>query len=191
MADFLGSPLGGVLYCIGRVVPFLTDAVSYVVSIITLLLVKATFQQERTDGVTRKLRSEIVIGLNWLWRQRVLRSLTTLTSEINFVFPTSTLIVIVLAQKQHASSTLIGVIFAVGGIGYLLGALLGSPVQRRFSLVSIIRWVCWLFVLFWPLFAVAPNPFILAAILAVILIIRPVYGVAQLSYRLALIPDKL
>lgn len=191
VADSLGPPVGGILYSIGRVIPFLADAVSYIVSIISLFFIKARFQHARTDSVARTLRSEIVVGLIWLWRQRIIRSLAILTSGINFVFPTSMLIVIILAQKQHASPTLIGVIFALGGISYLLGALLGSPIRRRLRLVVIIRWTCWLFVLFWPLFAVAPNPFLLAAILAVLSAIRPIYGVAQLSYRLALIPDEL
>ncbi len=191
VADSLGPPLGGVLYSIGRMIPFLADAISYIVSIISLLFIKTRFQHARTDSAVSTLRTEIVVGLAWLWRQRVIRALAILTSGINFVFPTSMLIVIVLAQKHHASSALIGVIFALGGMSYLLGALLGSPIRRRLRLVSIIRWTCWLFVLFWPLFAFATNLLILAAVLGVLTCIRPIYGVAQLSYRLALIPDEL
>ncbi len=43
----------------------------------------------------------------------------------------------------------------------------------------------------WPFFALAPNPFVLGVILAYLSLIRPIYGVTQLSYRLAQIPDEL
>jgi MFS family permease len=46
-ALMLGQPLGGLLYSIGRLVPFLTDAVSYAVSVVSLLFIRAKFQGER------------------------------------------------------------------------------------------------------------------------------------------------
>jgi hypothetical protein len=48
------------------------------------------------------------------------------------------LIIIVLVQHQGASSLTIGLIFGIGGIGGIVGALLGALVQRRFSFRTII-----------------------------------------------------
>jgi hypothetical protein len=42
-----------------------------------------------------------------------------------------------------------------------------------------------------PLYAIAPNPFVLGAIAATSLAFDPLYDVVQYSYRLALIPDQL
>src|SRR5439155_671489 len=39
-----GQPLGGVLFGLGRLVPFLFDAVSYLVSVVSLLLIRTPFQ---------------------------------------------------------------------------------------------------------------------------------------------------
>ena len=130
-------------------------------------------------------------GLSWLWHQPVIASLAVITSGLNLVFPTSTLIVIVLAERQHVPPALIGVIFALGGGGYTLGTLLGSTLQRLLRLGSIILGVCWLFVLLWPLFAVASSPLLLGAVLIGLSLLRPIHGVVQVSYRLAVVPDEL
>src|SRR5215467_8588714 len=47
VTELIGPSIGGVLYGIGRVVPFLTDAISYGASVVSLLLIKAEFQEER------------------------------------------------------------------------------------------------------------------------------------------------
>src|SRR5215472_2804630 len=103
----------------------------------------------------------------------------------------STLIVIVLAQKQHIPPALIGVLFALGGAGYAIGTLLGASFQRWLRLEFVILGVCWLFVLLWPLFAVAASPLLLAAVLLGLSLLWPIYGVAQVSYRLTVVPDEL
>ena len=190
VTNLLGAPLGGLLYSVGRAFPFLADAFSYVVSACSLLFIKASFQQERVKA-PRYLWSEMRQGLSWLWHQPVIASLAVITSGLNLVFPTSTLIVIVLAERQHVPPVLIGVIFALGGGGYTLGTLLGSPLQRLLRLGSIILGVCWLFVLLWPLFAVASSPLMLGAVLIGLSLLRPIHGVVQVSYRLAVVPDEL
>lgn len=190
VTNLLGAPLGGLLYTMGRAFPFVADALSYVISALSLLFIKASFQQERVRA-TRRLWREMMEGLSWLWHQPVIASLAAITSGLNLVFPTSTLIVIVLAQRQHASPALIGLLFALGGGGYTLGALLSSPLQRSIRLGPLILGVCWLFALVWPLFAVASNLVMLGAVLIALSLLRPVYGVVQVSYRLSVIPDEL
>lgn len=190
VSNLLGAPLGGLLYSVGRAFPFVADALSSVASVCSLLFIKASFQQQRVKA-PRFLFREMRQGLSWLWHQPVIASLAVITSGLNLVFPTSTLIVIVLAERQHVSPALIGAILALGGGGYTLGTLLGSPLQRWLRLGSIILGVCWLFVLLWPLFAVASSPLMLGAILLGLSLLRPMYGVVQVSYRLSVVPDEL
>jgi predicted MFS family arabinose efflux permease len=99
--------------------------------------------------------------------------------------------VIVLAQRQHVSPALIGAIFALGGGSYTLGTLLGAPLQRWLRLESIILGVCWLFALLWPLFAVVSTLLMFSAILLGLSLLRSMYGVVEVSYRLAVVPDEL
>ncbi len=189
--QLLGPPLAGLLYSMGRTIPFVVDAVSYCASIVSLLLIKRDFQEERVEQPLN-LRAEIGEGLRWLWGQPALRSLALLTSIVNFTFPdSSALIVIVIARQQHATPAFIGVIFSVGAVGYLVGSLVCGLCQRRFSVGRIIVTTCWLFALFWPLYALATNLFVLAGVTALIALVDPIYDITQFSYRAARIPDAL
>jgi MFS family permease len=186
----LGPSLGGALYTAGRLLPFVADAVSYVVSVISLFFIKAKFQKERI-AARRNLWIEIREGLSWLWHQPLIRFIAILTGGNNLINSGYVLIIIVLAQHQHASSFTIGLIFAVGGIGGIIGALIATPLQKRLSFAQAIIGTSWLFALCIPLYIIAPNPLILGIITAATFVANPVYNVVQFSYRSAIIPDEL
>ena len=77
LTSFISPPLGTLLYSISRPLPFLVDAISYIVSVISLFFIRTPFQQERTV-VTRNAYKEIVEGLRWLWHQPLLRTMALL-----------------------------------------------------------------------------------------------------------------
>jgi MFS family permease len=190
ITSLLGPPLGGVLFSLQRILPFLSDAISYAVSVLSLLFIKTDFQKERIVA-PRKLRVEIVEGLRWLWNQPLLRTMAFLNSGLSAIGFGTPLIVIVLAQQQHASPTFIGVIFAVGGISSILGAFLAPHIQRRFRFGQAIIGLWWLYALTLPLYALASSPLALGAVVAAFFLVDSNYNIVQFSYRLALIPDEL
>ncbi len=44
----LGPPIGGFIYQLGRTIPFLGDALSYICSVVSLFFIKTDFQEQRT-----------------------------------------------------------------------------------------------------------------------------------------------
>ena len=68
----IGPPLGGALYALGSMLPFLADAISYFASVISLFFIKANFQELRV-AARRKLWVEIGEGLSWLWHHPLIR----------------------------------------------------------------------------------------------------------------------
>jgi predicted MFS family arabinose efflux permease len=191
-ASLAGPPIGGLLYGISSALPFLADAISYAISVVTLLFVRTPLQGERS-APREPMAREIRVGLAWLWRKPVVRILAILSGLLNFVAPgASALLVIVLAQRQHASSPLIGLIFAGMGVGYILGSVLAGFIQRWLSFKTIMRVTCWLFAMVWGCYAFATsNLLLLALVSALFAFIDPVYDITQFSYRMALIPDAL
>jgi MFS family permease len=190
VSGLIGPSLGGALYSIGRAIPFLTDAISYGASVLSLFFIKAKFQEER-DPAPLHLWADIKEGLTWLWQQPLIRFLALLTGGMVAPVVGYSLILIVIAQSQHASAFTIGVIFACGGVGSILGALLVTPLQKLFSFGQLMIGSTWIWALTWLLFAVAPNPLILGIVTAVSFIIVPIYMSVQFGYRLAMIPDHL
>ncbi len=188
--SLLGQPLGGLLYQLGHTVPFLVDAISYVASVVSLFFVTTELQGER-DTVMPDLRREITEGLTWLWRQPLIRFMAFLSAGAWIPLYGNYLLVIVLARHLHASPVTIGFIFAANGIGGVLGSLIGGPLGRRFGFGPVVIASVWLWVLLWPLYAIAPNAVILGAITGTIFLVFSIYNVVQMSYRLLLIPDML
>jgi len=186
----IGPSISGALYSIGRAIPFLTDAISYGASVLSLFFIKTQFQEER-DPAPLHLWVDIKEGLSWLWHQPLLRFIAVLTGGITMPVVGYSLILIVLAQGLHASNFTIGLIFACGGIGSILGSLLVAPLVKRFSFSQLMIGSTWIWALTWLLFAIAPNPLVLGVVTVLSFIIVPIYMSVQFGYRLAVIPDHL
>src|SRR5437899_48048 len=190
ITSLVGPSLGGTLYTASQSLPFLADAISYIVSVLSLFFIKTKFQKERA-ATQRSLWAEIREGLSWLWHHPLIRFIAILTGGYNLIFSGFTLIVIVLAQHQHASSFTIGLVFAIGSVGGIVGALVATSIQRRFSFAQVIIGSTWLTTIIVPFFAIAPNIIVLGLLTAVLFFSGPIYNVVQMSYRMALIPDEL
>lgn len=190
-AHIVGPSFGTTLYQgLGRAAPFVADAISYLVSCVTLLLIRTQFRAA-PPAARRHLGAEIAEGLRWLWEQRLIRYMAFLTGSINLVNAGTGLLVIVLAKELGSSDVEIGLVFSVGGIGGILGALAGGQIQKRFSFGQVIVGVMWVQALLFPLYAIAPGYLFLGVVFALMYFGGPVYNVVQFSYRLALIPDAL
>ena len=193
VAGIAGPPIGTFLYAsLGRMAPFLADAVSYLVSVASLYSIKTRFQTERPQpAADRHLGREIMEGLRWLWRQPVVLFMAFNAGVTNLVLSSIALVLIVLARRMGAPDGAIGAIFSLGSVGAILGSLAGGRILRRFTFGQIVIWGSWLQALLYPLYALAPNILALGAISAGIFVIVPVASVAILSYRASLIPDEL
>jgi predicted MFS family arabinose efflux permease len=189
-AGLVGGPLGGVLFGLGRLVPFAVDAASYAVSAWSLVFVRASFQERRPRTASR-LRSDIAEGVGWLWRQTFLRSIVFLNSSLNFVFRAFELVVIVRAKELGASPGEIGAIFACFGAAAVLGSLAAPWVQRRLRPSAVVLGALWLTVPTMIGLAFVHEPLLLGAVVAPGVFLGPIYNVVVGSYRYALVPDRL
>jgi MFS family permease len=84
-ASLAGPAIGGVLFGLGRAVPFLADAVSYGISFGTVSRIRGRFRSER--AVERKaLWREVADGLRLVWRVPILRAVVIQAPLVNFAF---------------------------------------------------------------------------------------------------------
>ena len=101
------------------------------------------------------------------------------------------LLVIVLAERMHATAPEVGLILGLGGSGTVVGSLLAERVVRRLTFAQAFIGGNWLVALIWLLYAVAPTPIALGLVMAAIGAVYAVVNVAQFSYRMSLIPGAL
>jgi MFS family permease len=190
-AQMLGTPLGGVLFGLGRAVPFLVDALSYLVSIATLLLIRKEFQAPQEGRRRTRIVAEVKEGVRWLWNQPFLRATALLVAASNFLFAALVLILIVLAREGGASPAGIGVMLAGAGVGGVAGSLLAPWAEQRLSMKGIVIGANWIWALFLPLMLLSREPLWLGATFALMALVGPVWNVAIGVYQLTITPDRL
>jgi predicted MFS family arabinose efflux permease len=189
-ADVAGQPLGGVLFSAAPLLPFLVDAVTYLVSFIALLFIRRPFQLPRAAQPAR-LKTEIAEGLLWVWRQPFLRAAVGVVGGVNLVFNALTLVLIVRARELGASPALIGAMFAFVGAGGLLGSFVAPWAQRSFGARCVVVTVGWLWVAQIGLLVLLPNALSLGAVSGVRSFAAPAFNVVVNSHVYQVTPDRL
>jgi MFS family permease len=129
-AGLAGPALGGLLFSLGRAVPFLADAVSYAISFGTVSRIRGRFRPKRA-AERRALHHEVLDGLRIVWQIPLLRAVVVLGPLINFAF-NGVLFTITVGLRQHGTSaTVIGLVQGAIMAGGVLGAPVAPLLQRR------------------------------------------------------------
>jgi Na+/melibiose symporter-like transporter len=151
----IGPPLGGALFGLGRAVPFVADALSYACSLVSVLLMRASFQEEAREPSRERLRAQLRDGLRFLWAQRFLATVALLLAVTNITGPGISLAVVVVGREQGLSGGEIGALVAALGVAMLAGSL-ASPLLRRWLkarqilLLELWTWVGTGVFVLWP-----------------------------------------
>ena len=185
----IGPPLGGALYGIGRAVPFVVDALSYVGSLVTVLLMRTPFQEAR-EAAPERLRAQLRDGLRFLWSQRFLRTCALLLTVTNIVASGTLLAVVVVGREQGLSGGEIGVVLATLGVAMLVGSLASPLLRRRLPARRILLLELWTWV-GTGVFVVWPDVYVLAAAIVPCGFAIPNTDAVIGAYALAIPPDRL
>jgi MFS family permease len=189
---------GFLIQWIGGAKAVAADALSFLVSALALSLIRTPEPQPKpstASGATGFL-PEIKEGLEVVFKNPLLWRIAgcTATSNLgsNMVFGA---VFLVFAYRQlHLSAAAVGIIFAVGSVGGLIGAFLAAWVARKLGVgptlgVSIV--VGGLALLATPVALVAPPVPVLAALGLLAGLANPIYNISQVSLRQAITPDRV
>lgn len=131
--EFVGPPLGGFLVAAGVVFAVAAPGALWVVALVALLLVPGRFRVERPEPTT--MREDVVEGLRFLWRNRVLRSLALMVGGFNFasnaVFALLVLYAVGPESAMGLSEPGFGVLLTSVAAGSLLGSFLAERIEAR------------------------------------------------------------
>jgi MFS family permease len=174
----------------------LIDAVSFFASAVYLFRIKA---EERAPTKAERqagpgMKEEVKEGLRWVFGNRYLRWIAASTATFNFFGNIIFAVYLVFAVRVlELRPGVIGIVFAVSNIGYLVGALLANRLSRRFGVgPTIIMGAAGSVSLL--LLAAAPTsnpiPFLIAA-QAISGMGIPIYNITQVSFRQAITPERL
>ncbi len=198
LAEIGGPGLGGgLVQLIGAPFAILVDAISFLVSAISLGLIRSPEPPRPTRASPTPIRHEIVEGLRLVGRHPILVPLT-LRSVIAHVAGSfyGVLYTIYLIDDLHLTPFLLGVVVSAGGVGSLVGSFLASRVIDRLGFGPALIWTATGASIVGVLTPLAGGPLILATLMVFIpqLIgdgFQTIEGVAEISLIQGVIPDRI
>ena len=196
--SLIGPGLAGVIIgaakttAVGAVLAYLVDAITYLLSVISLGFIRVSFQSDHTDGRAHTLSGDVWEGVRFLWRDRRLRTLALASWALSFLYAPVSLAMIVLARDQlHASARTIGLIFSLSAVGGLLGAWIAPHVKKRLPFGAVIIGTIAVQALVTPLVGLATSAAMMICGWAFAFMLDPIFSMASTSYRFAVTPDAM
>ncbi len=194
----IGGPglAGALLTIVSAPVLLLADAVSYLVSAFALWRVRDT-EKLRDPAERQSLPKEIAEGLHFVFAHQLLRRITLTTGSANFFGTLAmTLQTILILRILGLGPAGLGVIFSVGAVGGLLGALATPWLTKRVgegTSVSLSALVSGIALAFVPLAGLLPQfaltILIVGAFIESFTVL--VYNITQVTMRQRLTPPRL
>jgi MFS family permease len=199
-AQIGGPGLGGaIIEILTAPVAILADAISFLVSGLFVLGIRKHEPRPEPAEPGEKgpgMKAELAEGLRYVFGHRLLRSIAASTATFNFFGNLMFAILLVYAVRELGMSAgLIGVIFTIGNIGFLAGAVGASRISDRIGVgpaivASAALSVSNLLVPLAPQDAEGAIPFLVAAqVIGSFGVV--VYNVNQVSLRQAITPERL
>ncbi|MHC0430993.1 MFS transporter [Streptomyces sp. O3] len=143
-AALSGPPLGGALYAVAQVVPFVVTACSFAASLVLTLFVRPPVQTphapmraaDKEPPLTR-----MTVGLRAVWGHPTLRTGMLFAAAMNTVTAPVILTVVVRLREQGLSSTTIGLMTMCLAVGGLVGTVLVAPLHRLLTPGLLMLWL--------------------------------------------------
>ncbi|MGH2882361.1 MAG: hypothetical protein ACRDPA_06630 [Solirubrobacteraceae bacterium] len=101
------------------------------------------------------------------------------------------LLAILLARHHGASSTTVGVMFAIIGTGGLIGAVLAAPIRRHLTARTVLVGEQWLLLTIVLLLIVARDALLIGLLVAAAEFVTPATNAVIAGSRIAAAPDDL
>jgi MFS family permease len=191
------SMSGGLIAALTAPYAIVVDALSYVVSAAFMTPIRRPeiLPERHADAPKPAMLPELKEGVRWVVGNRYLRAVAACTATSNFFNSVSFSIFVLYAVRVlHLSSVRVGVVFACGSVGAVLGALVVNRLQKRITVGWTIVGGSVMFSAGGLAFPLAPHSFPLPVLIAGFFFAQfggLVYNIAQVSFRQAITPERL
>ncbi|HLJ82127.1 MAG TPA: MFS transporter [Ktedonobacterales bacterium] len=117
----------------------LFDALSFLISVVSLALVRTSFNAEEDKARERtSIGHDVLEGLRYVLKHPVLRNISAMMALVNFVGVTTGAQVVLFARTQlGASYAQIAWMYSAASIGVVVLALLAGPLRKRWSFSQV------------------------------------------------------
>ncbi|WP_328862858.1 MFS transporter [Streptomyces sp. NBC_00306] len=185
-----GPPIGGLLFGLGRSLPFLGNALSHLLSLVAVLLIRRPLQQPRQEPTTSGGAAGLE-GLRFVLGNPFLRALLMIAAPLNMAFTGMIFAIVVSLQRSGTSSFLVGLASMIFGLGGFLGAFAAPVIQKWLRLPRLILVLAWATAALIAVSALFSTSVLAAVPLAAAVFLGPTCNAALFGYQAAVTPDHL
>ncbi|WFE47554.1 MFS transporter [Verrucosispora sp. WMMD1129] len=194
--EFVGPPVGALLFVLGAAIPFAVNGATLALAVILVLSLPLTLAHRATAAASDAPPSTdgdgALAGLRWLIRQPTLRTLVLVTAAVAAADTAWFAIFVLYARDALGLGAFgFGLLLATGAAGGLIGSFAADRLVARFQHRSVLTW---------SMAVTAGVPVLLAVVghraVAVVVVVTTsaafaVLNVAALSVRQRLVPGGL
>jgi MFS family permease len=138
MSTLVGALLGAALFAWSPTSPFAADALTFIAAGTLVYILRGTYAV-RTEPATTTIRQDIVTGLRWLARHRLLRTVCTLVMVSNGALAAAeAVLVLYTLEVLHVSGFGYGLLLAVLAVFGVLGSATAERLRKVFGVRGIL-----------------------------------------------------
>lgn len=190
-ADLVGPSAGGLLFALGRAVPFVVDAVTFALSLLCTLRLRTPLRPEPPEAGELRFLPAVAEGWTHVRRDGFLLSSTLYSTVMNVAVSTLTFVLILGTGSTAGGAVVVGAALSLAAGAGLAGSMLAPLVQRRLGLRAVLTGVAALRTLLVLVAALTGSALALAVALASVVLLSPVLGAVMGAARMLLVPAQL
>jgi MFS family permease len=191
-ARIAGPLLAGMLIAFMPIYDLIfVDALSFVASAISLVIVKASFNTTQARPRTN-IRQDVVDGLKYVLKNPILRNISIMMALVNFFGITVNAQSVLFAESHlHATDSQLGFLNASASLGVILLSLLAGTLRKRwsFSRVALGALMCTGIVTI--LYSITPSYWLALPLWALMSGIGTLFNINTGSLRQAIAPNHM
>jgi MFS family permease len=190
---FVGPPVGGYLFGVAAVLPFVADSASFAIAAILIFGLHGRFTPDEDAATTTlSLAGSIREGLAWLWKDQPIRTFAVGAALLNIgIMAGEAILVLFASQELGLGGVGFGALFGATAAGYAGGSALAPWVTARLPRLRILSYSVSTIAI--SLLAIGLARHWSAAALGLFAIgaATGFWDVIAVSYRQAAVPDRL
>lgn len=192
-SQFVGPSLSGFLFAAAAALPFLFGAGGLAVAAVLILMLRGTFRVARPESAPlADLRAEIVEGVRWLWRHRLLRAIVLALALLDMTLVAQNSVMVLFVQERLGLGAAgYGILLTTYGLGGVLGSLIAHRAIAWLGPGRVLRVAMFIEAATPAAIALSRSPLLVGAALALFGCHAVVWGTLLTSLRQELTPAGL
>ena len=189
---FVGPPLGGYLFGVAAVLPFIADSASFAVAAVLMFGLHGRFKVDKETAAPMTLAGSIKEGLVWLWNDPPIRTFAVGAALLNIgIMAGESVLVLFATQELELGGFGFGALFVATAAGYAGASAVAPWATARLPRSVLLTFSVAIVAISLLAIGLARHWVATASGLFAIGAASGVWDVIAVSYRQAAVPDRL